>query len=204
MWPCGPRQQAARPRNTRAPPPPPRAPQLLPGARGLAPKVACGFRDPLCSLKSRFEFGSAVVGNTVYYSGGLDANNPTYPLPGSYLETIDLGGGAFAPRVLQAVPDAALNTSRYRHQLAPWRDGKIAVVGGQFDDRNGASQKCMSLIVLDLATREYELRRSFWQTNKGAPRLPRTAFTELLRRAAAGGRCRAGGGTRCARGSRPG
>jgi hypothetical protein len=136
-------------------------------AQALTPKVACDFQDPLCSLKARFIFGAAVINNTAYYSGGLDANAPTYPLSGSYLEAVDIN--TLAPRTLQTVPDAQLNTSRYRQQLAPWGDDRIVMVGGQFDDRNGASVKTMTMVTLDLASREWQLKRSFWQGNGGEP-----------------------------------
>jgi hypothetical protein len=108
-----------------------------------------------------------VINNTAYYSGGLDANAPTYPLSGSYLEAVDIN--TLAPLTLQTVPDAQLNTSRYRHQLAPWGDDRIIMVGGQCDDRNGASVKAMTMVTLDLATRTWQLKRSFWQGNGGEP-----------------------------------
>ncbi|KIZ04406.1 hypothetical protein MNEG_3553 [Monoraphidium neglectum] len=108
-------------------------------------------------------FGAAVINNTAYYSGGLDANNPTYPPSGSFLEAVDLG--TLAPRTLPTVPDAQLNTSRYRQQLAPWGDDRIIMVGGQFDDRNGVSQKAMTMVTLDVANRTWQLKRSFWQGN---------------------------------------
>ncbi|KAI8472522.1 MAG: hypothetical protein J3K34DRAFT_519707 [Monoraphidium minutum] len=129
----------------------------------LAPKVACDLQDELCGLAARYVFGSAVINNTAYFGGGLDANRPTYPLPGSYLETLDTR--TLAPRVLQTIPDEAIHTSRYRHQMLPWGEDRLVVVGGQVDDRNGASTKLMSVIELDLGTRAWSLRRKFTQNN---------------------------------------
>jgi hypothetical protein len=135
-------------------------------ASALAPKSACDYRDPLCALASRYQFGGAVIGDTAFFSGGLDANDPTYPLAGSQLEAVDVA--TLAPHIVQTVPDAAINTTRYRQQLVPWRGDRLVMVGGQFDDRNGLSQKTLSLVVLDMATREWALRREFWQKNGGA------------------------------------
>lgn len=87
------------------------------------------------------------------------------PPPGAGLEAI--GVSSLAPRTLQAAPEPALNTTRYKQQLLPWRGDKLVMVGGQFDDRNGASQKTMSMVVLDLSSREWSLRREFTQHNGG-------------------------------------
>ncbi len=134
-------------------------------AHAITPKEACDYRDRLCALQERFAFGAAVVGDTAYFSGGLNTSAPTYPVPGSQLEAFDIPTAT--PLVLQTLPDAALNTTRYRQQLVPWGDDKLIMVGGQFDDQNGASKKTMSMIVLDLATRAWSLRREFWQSNGG-------------------------------------
>lgn len=131
----------------------------------ITPKEACDFRDPLCSWRDRYMFGGAAIGGAVYYLGGLDANDPTYPINGSELETFDMVTSS--PRTLQTVPSLSLNTSRYRQQMAPWGANKIVMVGGQFDDINGASEKTMSLVVLDLTSREWTLKRGFWQNNEG-------------------------------------
>lgn len=143
---------------------PPIAPQRT--ARAITPKEACDYRDRLCALQERYAFGAAVVGDTAYFSGGLNTSAPTYPVPGSQLEAFDIPTAT--PLALQTLPDAALNTTRYRQQLVPWGGGKLIMVGGQFDDQNGASKKAMSMIVLDLATRAWSLRREFWQSNGGA------------------------------------
>jgi hypothetical protein len=169
---------AARTPSPRAPTAPP--PQALPAA-ALAPKVACDFRDPLCSLRARYAAGCAVLGGRAVCAGGLDANAPTYPLQGPELEAVDVAG--LSPHVLQAAPDAALNTTRYRQQLLAWGDGRLLMVGGQFDDANGSSQKTMSMVVFDLAARGWSLLQQFWQSNQGE-----------RRRGAAGPACCGGGG----------
>ncbi|GBF89398.1 hypothetical protein Rsub_01970 [Raphidocelis subcapitata] len=133
-------------------------------AGALAPKVACDFRDPLCSLRARYAAGCATLGGRAICAGGLDVNAPTYPVQGPELEAIDVA--SLSPHVLQAAPDAALNTTRYRQQLLAWGDGKLLMVGGQFDDANGSSQKTMSMVVFDLAARGWSLLRQFWQSNQ--------------------------------------
>jgi hypothetical protein len=145
------------------PHPSPGNPQAAGAALGA---TACGLRDPLCSLKPRYLFGAAVIGNTAYYAGGLDANDPTYPEGDSDLEAVDVS--TLAPRVLQTQPNAELNTSRYRQQLVAYGNDSLIAVGGQCDDSNGASVKTMSMIVLDLATGQWRLRRQFRQSNGGA------------------------------------
>lgn len=77
--------------------------------------------------------GAAVVNGSAYFSGGLDANDPTYPLTGSELEVVDLD--TLSPRVLQTAPDEALGTARYRQQMAFWRGDQLVMVGGQQDNR---------------------------------------------------------------------
>lgn len=148
-------------------------------AAGLTPKVACNYRERLCAWRARYAFGAAVLDGTAYFAGGLDSNAPTYPVPGAALEAV--GARALElPAVLPALADAGANSTRYRQQLLPWRGGAgdgdgagagggraLLMVGGQFDDRNGVSQKAMSMLSFDLATRQWALRRQFWQSNGG-------------------------------------
>jgi len=131
----------------------------------ITPKEACDYRNRLCALRDRYMFGAAVIGNTAYFNGGLNTSDPTFPVRGSELEAFDLATGT--PLVLQTLPNGKINTTRYRQQLVPWGNDKLIMVGGQFDDKNGASKKTMSMIVLDLATREWTARRQFWQSNGG-------------------------------------
>jgi hypothetical protein len=173
-------------------------------ARALTPKVACDFRDRLCPFRARYMFGAAALNGTVFVTGGLNSNDPTYPVPGSDLEAFDLA--TTSPALLPTVPSKPLNTTRYRQQLVPWGADKLLMVGGQFDDKNGASQKTMSMIVLDLGTREWSLRRQFWQNNEGARRVGGGgAGWQAVSAAAAGGCCgrRAQASTRSSDAARP-
>lgn len=138
--------------------------------QAVTPKTACTFSNPLCAWQSRYVFGAAERGGTVYYLGGLDANDPTYPLSGSQLETFDVA--TMSPRVLQTFDDPQLNTSRYRQQMAFWAKDKLVMAGGQHDDINGASARTLNVVVLDLNTRRWKLRRGFKQSNGGAEIFP--------------------------------
>jgi hypothetical protein len=62
--------------------------------------------------------------------------------------------------------NANLTSSRYRHQLVPWKD-KILAVGGQRDNENGASRQVINVIALDLNTRHWSLIKQFTQSSGG-------------------------------------
>eukprot|EP00877_Chromochloris_zofingiensis_P002085 jgi/Chrzof1/11878/Cz06g13090.t1 len=128
--------------------------------QAITPKYACPITDRYCQLQAKYVFASAVIGNQVFYHGGLDANDANKPTNGTTIEMIDLT--TLTPYMLPVQPAYALNASRYRHQLVSWRS-KLVAVGGQADDQNGESRKVLSVIELDMATRQWELKRQFTQ-----------------------------------------
>eukprot|EP00877_Chromochloris_zofingiensis_P003872 jgi/Chrzof1/13486/UNPLg00573.t1 len=128
--------------------------------QAITPKYACPITDRYCQLQSKYVFASAAIGDKVFYHGGLDANDANKPTNGTTIEMIDLT--IMTPYLLPLQPNHHLNASRYRHQLVSWR-GKLVAVGGQADDQDGESSKVLSVIELDMATRQWELKRQLTQ-----------------------------------------
>lgn len=61
---------------------------------------------------------------------------------------------------VQVESNPLLNTTRYNHFLAAWRDQLLAVAG-QVDDANGKSVKVMNVLALDLNSRTWRAIKNF-------------------------------------------
>eukprot|EP00883_Tetradesmus_obliquus_P003960 jgi/Sobl393_1/14275/SZX72377.1 len=123
-------------------------------------KYACDYSNRLCQWNARYMFGSTVLGDKVFFNGGILSNDATTPVNGSAFEVLDLR--TLSPYIMQVEDNANLTSSRYRHQLVTWGD-KILAVGGQRDDSYGASQQVINVIALDLNTRQWSLVKQFKQ-----------------------------------------
>eukprot|EP00879_Flechtneria_rotunda_P012921 GHRR01013494.1.p1 GENE.GHRR01013494.1~~GHRR01013494.1.p1 ORF type:complete len:1269 (+),score=413.90 GHRR01013494.1:1918-5724(+) len=132
----------------------------LVGCHAASSKYACDYSNRLCQWNARYMFGATVIGDKAFFNGGLMSDDASTPVNGSAFEVIDLNSRS--PFVIQVQSNETLVTSRYRHQLVAWRD-TVLMVGGQRDDSNGASQKVISVIGLDLNTRNWRLLKQFHQ-----------------------------------------
>lgn len=100
----------------------------------------------------------------VFFHGGLYANDAATPVQGSALEVLDLP--SLAPVVVQVARNDSLASSRYRHHLAAWR-GQLLAVGGQVDDADGASRQTLTVVALDLNSRQWRLVKEFRAGSSG-------------------------------------
>jgi hypothetical protein len=68
------------------------------------------------------------------------------------------------PSCVQVESNPELNTTRYNHFLAVWKDQLLAVAG-QVDDGNGKSDQVLNVLVLDLNTRRWRAIKNFTTPN---------------------------------------
>lgn len=67
---------------------------------------------------------------------------------------------------VQVDSNPELNTTRYNHFLAVWKDQLLAVAG-QVDDGNGRSNRVMNVLALDLNTRTWRVIKKFTVNGNG-------------------------------------
>jgi hypothetical protein len=101
-----------------------------------------------------FERGACTVHVLqVFYHGGLDANNPTKPWADDVLEVVDAETLEVYTITYPPAPPA-LMTRRYRHVMAGFGEGKLVMAGGQVDDPNGVPTDALSVLSIDIPSRE--------------------------------------------------
>jgi hypothetical protein len=79
------------------------------------------------------------------------------------------------PSCVQVESSPELNTTRYNHFLAAWKDQLLAVAG-QVDDANGKSDKVLNVVALDLNTRTWSQIKKFATPNDNGPGERDTTF----------------------------
>eukprot|EP00878_Enallax_costatus_P042914 GHUV01050429.1.p1 GENE.GHUV01050429.1~~GHUV01050429.1.p1 ORF type:complete len:223 (+),score=42.63 GHUV01050429.1:540-1208(+) len=106
-------------------------------------------------------FGATVLDDKAFFHGGILSNEATIPVNSSGFEVLDLK--TMAPMIVQ-IDDKnnSVLSSRYRHQLAAWKN-TILAVGGQIDDDFGVSRHIINVLVLNLNQRLWEVKKQFIQ-----------------------------------------
>eukprot|EP00878_Enallax_costatus_P025166 GHUV01026895.1.p1 GENE.GHUV01026895.1~~GHUV01026895.1.p1 ORF type:complete len:195 (+),score=33.29 GHUV01026895.1:122-706(+) len=134
----------------------------VPSISASAPsKYACDYSNRLCEWKARYMFGATVLDDKAFFHGGILSNEATIPVNSSGFEVLDLK--TMAPMIVQ-IDDKnnSVLSSRYRHQLAAWKN-TILAVGGQIDDDFGVSRHIINVLVLNLNQRLWEVKKQFIQ-----------------------------------------